>query len=305
MSPGREKRMKIAAAAYPMDWHNRWNEYVGKLRVWVRTAAEQGAELLVFPEYAALELASLAGEENAADLERSVEAVNSRIKDVDELHASLAREFKLHICAATGPVRRQDDRRVVNRARLFAPDGSHGVQDKLIPGRFERDDWRVAHGEAARVFETALGRIGILIGYDAEFPLLARAMVEAGAEILLVPSATDTIRGYWRVRSASQARALEGQCVVVQAALVGEANWLGAATRSTGAAAIYGPPDVGFPEDGVVAIGKIDAPGWVHGEISLEAVRHVRADGAVLIHRDWPEQTARAATVDAVRLGVS
>ena len=41
--------MKIAAAAYPIDWHNRWNDYVGKLRVWVRTAAEQGAELRRLP----------------------------------------------------------------------------------------------------------------------------------------------------------------------------------------------------------------------------------------------------------------
>jgi predicted amidohydrolase len=85
--------MKIAAAAYPIDWHNRWNDYVGKLRVWVRTAAEQGAELLVFPEYAAMELASLAEEANARDLKRSVDAVTARIGDVDDLHASLAREF--------------------------------------------------------------------------------------------------------------------------------------------------------------------------------------------------------------------
>ena len=69
--------MKIAAAAYPIEWHNRWNEYVGKLRVWVRTAAEQGAELLVFPEYGALELASLAGAENARDPGRLVDAVNA------------------------------------------------------------------------------------------------------------------------------------------------------------------------------------------------------------------------------------
>src|SRR5690606_30592710 len=60
-----EDAMKIAAAAYPIDWHNRWNDFVGKLRVWVRTAAEQGAELLVFPEYAAMELASLAEEANS------------------------------------------------------------------------------------------------------------------------------------------------------------------------------------------------------------------------------------------------
>ena len=107
--------MKIAAAAYPIDWHNRWNDYVGKLRVWVRTAAEQGAELLVFPEYATLELASLAGEENAADLARSTDAVNARIKDVDDLHGSLAREFKVHICAASAPLRRTDRRRSTGR----------------------------------------------------------------------------------------------------------------------------------------------------------------------------------------------
>ncbi len=59
--------MKIAVAAYPFDWFNRWNDYVGKLRVWVRNAAEQGADLMVFPEHGALELASLAGEENARD----------------------------------------------------------------------------------------------------------------------------------------------------------------------------------------------------------------------------------------------
>src|SRR5690606_464423 len=136
--------------------------YVGKLRVWVRTAAEQGAELLVFPEYGALELASLAGDENARDPGRLVDAVNARIKDVDELHGSLAREFEVHICAATGPVRRAGDRMPVNRARLFAPDGASAVQDKLLPTSREREASGLVPGAPLRLFETALGRIGIL-----------------------------------------------------------------------------------------------------------------------------------------------
>ena len=61
--------MKIATAAYPIEWHNRWNDLVGKLRVWVRTGAEQGAQLMLFPEYAAMEIASLAGEGNTRELE--------------------------------------------------------------------------------------------------------------------------------------------------------------------------------------------------------------------------------------------
>ncbi len=296
--------MKIAAAAYPIDWHNRWNDYVGKLRVWVRTAAEQGAELLLFPEYGAMELASLAGEDNARDLQRSIDAVSARIKDVDELHGSLAREFKVHIGAASGPVRREDGK-PVNRARLFAPDGSHGVQDKLIMTRFEREEWGIAAGGPARVFDTALGRIGILVCYDAEFPLIARAMAEAGAEVLLVPSCTETPRGYWRVRVGAMARALENQCIVVHAATVGEADWLPAADKNHGAAAIYGPPDLGFPEDGVIAIGKMDTPGWVHGEVTLEAVRNARADGMVLSFRDWAEQAERISGIETVLLGAA
>ena len=100
--------MKIAAAAYPIDWHNRWNDYVGKLRVWVRTAAEQGAELLVFPEYGALELASLAGEDNARDprARRSTRSTRAS-RTWTSCTASLAREFEVHICAASGPVRRR------------------------------------------------------------------------------------------------------------------------------------------------------------------------------------------------------
>ena len=292
--------MKIAAAAYPIDWHNRWNDYVGKLRVWVRTAAEQGAELLVFPEHAALELASLAGEDNAKDLRRVIDAVTARIKDVDELHASLAREFKVHVLAASGPIRREDGK-AVNRARLFAPDGSHGHQDKVMLSRFESEDWGLEPGTVLRLFETGIGRIGVLIGYDAEFPLLARALAGAGAEVLLVPSSTDGPRGYWRVRTGAAARALEGQCVVVHAVTVGEAGWLPPAARSTGAAAVYGPPDVGFPEDGVVAVGKVDAAGWVHAEVPLEAVRKVRIDGTVLTLFDWPRQ--EGATVETVGLG--
>ena len=296
--------MKIAAAAYPIDWHNRWNEYVGKLRVWVRTAAEQGAELLVFPEYAALELASLAEEKNARDPQKAIDAVTARIKDVDELHGSLAREFKVHICAASGPLRRASDGKATNRARLFAPDGTSAHQDKLMPSVFERGDWGVVPGAAARVFQTAIGRIGILVGYDAEFPLIARAMAEAGAEILLVPSSTDSPAGHARVRIGAMARALENQCIVAQAVTIGEADWLPAARRSAGVAAVFGPPDAGFPEDGVIAAGKAGAPGWVTGEASLDAVARVRAEGSVRTFADWPEQARALATpVETVPLG--
>jgi predicted amidohydrolase len=293
--------MKIAAAAYPIDWHNRWNDYVGKLRVWVRTAAEQGAELLAFPEYAAMELASLAEEKYAGDLELSIEAVAARMADVDGLHASLSREFGVHICAGSSPTKRKEGR-PVNRARIFAPDGSAGHQDKMIMTRFEREEWHIDPGDGLKLFDTALGRIGILICYDAEFPLLARHLVEAGAEILLVPSCTDTLQGYWRVRLGAMARALEGQCIVIQSSTIGKAKWLAAADVNVGAAGIYAPPDGAFPDNGIIEIGKLGEAGWVYADIDREAVAQVRAEGSVFNFRHWPEQSGHLQTVETLSL---
>lgn len=281
--------MKIAAAAYPIDWHNRWNDYVGKLRVWVRTARDNGAELLVFPEYAAMELASLAGEERAGDIGQSLSAVSDLLSDVDDLHASLAREFEVHICAGSGPVT-QDGRTFTNRARFFRPDGSREVQDKLIMTRFEREEMGIAAGRGLTLIETDLCRIGILICYDAEFPITARRLVEAGAEVLLVPSCTDSMQGYWRVRVGAMARALEGQCVVVQASTIGKAKWLPVADVNIGAAGVFAPPDGEFPEDGVLALGAFGEAGWTYADVSPDQIRDVRENGKVLNLLHWSEQ---------------
>lgn len=259
--------MKIAAASFPIEWHSRWNDYVGKLRIWVRTAAEQGADVLAFPQLAALELASLAGEDNAKDPLRAIEAVTARLKDVDDLHASLAREFRVTICAATGPVRRRDGG-VVDRARLFAPDGSFGHQDRLT---LELDEaLPVEPGQAARVFETALGGIGVLIGGDLARPEIARAMVEAGARILLAPGAADVARKVARLRMAARARAEEFAVPVAAPMAVGAAEWLPVARHGYGTAGFYVPPAAGLPDDGVLAMGKLDTPGWTYAEVDLD-----------------------------------
>ncbi len=280
--------MKIATAAYPIDWLETWQAYQDKLGAWVETAQ---ADLLVFPEYGAMELASLAGAEVAGDLQAATKAISDMIPAVDELHASLARIHGCHILAASAPV--VTERGMVNRARLFTPEGQIGVQDKQIMTRYERDPWGVRPGGPLRVFDTALGKIGVLICYDSEFPLLGRALVEAGAELLLVPSCTETEAGWTRVKVGAMARALEGQCVTVQSPTIGEAPWMPAVDANYGAAAIYGPPDKGFPASGVLAHGKVNEAGWVRAEVDLNAVRAVRADGHVLNMTHWAEQEGR------------
>ncbi len=277
--------MKIAAAAYPIDWFDSFDDYAAKLARWV---ADADADLLVFPEYGAMELASLGGRDVAGDLEASLHAVAALGPQVRALHADLTARHGCHILGASGPV--FDGARPVNRAVLYGPEGMIGHQDKQIMTRFEREEWHVTGAPGLRILNTALGRIGILICYDSEFPLLGRVLAQAGAQILLVPSCTDTVAGFNRVRIGAMARALESQCVVVQAPTVGPCDWMPALDANRGRASIYGPPDGFWPETGIIAEGAMDAPGWVRATVDLSRVAASRGDGAVLPFAHWPEQ---------------
>ncbi|SMX27637.1 (R)-stereoselective amidase [Pelagimonas phthalicica] len=292
--------MKIATAAYPMEVLADWEAYTEKLTAWVREAADNGADLLVFPEYGAMELATLSGAEIAADLEASLKAVAGYLPAADRLHAALAQRFKVHILAASAPVFADDEARPVNRARLFAPSGEMVAQDKQIMTRFEREIWHVDAGEQLQVFDTALGKIGILICYDSEFPLLGRALSEA--DILLVPSCTDTLAGYWRVRIGAMARALENQCVCVMASTVGDCDWSPAVDENVGAGGVFGPPDAGFPDTGILALGELNTPGWTYAEVSLTNVRQARETGAQFNRRHWIDQETRCKAAQITQL---
>jgi predicted amidohydrolase len=285
--------MKIATAAYQTSYLASWRDYASKITDWVSEAAGQGAELLVFPEYGAMELATLSGRAAALDLEACIHATAARIPEADALHSDLASRFGVHILAASAPViDAAVAARPVNRARLFTPTGAMGVQDKQIMTRFEREDWGIAPGGPLRLFDTALGRIGVLICYDSEFPLLGRALAEA--EILLVPSVTEAAAGHHRVRIGARARALENQCLAVMSSVVGRADWSEVIDVSRGRGAVFGPPDLGFPDDGILAQGELDRPGWCYAEVELSRIARVRREGVVLNRAHWGDQEGRA-----------
>jgi predicted amidohydrolase len=198
----------------------------------------------------------------------------------------------VHIRAASGPARR-DGGRFVNAARLFAPSGAMGVQEKLLMTPFERD-WGVSPGSALRVFDTALGRIGVAICYDSEFPLLVRAQAEAGARIVLIPSCTEFPSGFSRVRTAALARALESALATVLSPTIGDAPWLPGADRSFGAAGVYVPADRDLSDTGVLAEGSPNTPRWVFADVDLARLARVTAAGEMRNSTDWSLQPGAA-----------
>jgi len=293
-------RIKLAIAQFPIRRPASIEGWQRDITDWVMQAAD--ADLLVFPEYAGMALAGLLDDDEAADLARSIEAMQEYVAMAVEHHRALALQCGVHIVQGSLPWRDHCGR-FVNRAFLHTPTSQTAYQDKRIMTRFEREIWGIIGSGPIRVFPTDLGTLAILICYDAEFPLLARAISEAGAEVLLVPSCTESEAGYWRVRIACQARAVEAQCLVAQSPTVGDAPWSPAVDRNWGAAGLFGPPDRGFPSDGVLALGEPNATGWVRAEIELAGVARVRVAGEVLNHRDWAEQgPAKLPAVEIVDL---
>ena len=295
--------LRIAAAQYPIERFATLGDYRDKLARWVAEAAGAGAELLVFPEYGAMEYAGASSDAVAGDLAASLAAVSDALTAMDAAHAELAQRHKVHILAASGPSARPGSR-YVNAARLFTPAGRIGVQEKLIMTPFERN-WGVSSGEALRVFETELGRIGVAICYDSEFPLLVRAQAEAGAQIILVPSCTEFRSGYSRVRTAAMARALENTCVSVLSPTVGDAPWSPAVDRNAGAAGVYVPADHGFSETGILAEGTLNQPQWVYADVNLARLQHIKQTGEMRNSTDWTAQPGAAplaANVETVPL---
>lgn len=296
-------KLTIAAAQYPIGQPATLADWQDKIATWVEEGAATGAQLLVFPEYAAIEQAAALGENVYADLDETLSEVARLTGERVALHAELARQHRVHILVGSGP-KRLDDGRFVNAAQLVTPSGVVGEQEKVIMTPFERD-WGVSPGGPLRVFETAIGKLAVMICYDSEFPLLSRALAEAGAEVILVPSCTERVSGFHRVRTGAMARALENTVATVQSPTVGDALWSPAVDRNSGAAGIFVPSEHGVSDTGVIAEGVLDAAQWVSGTVDLERLRRLRSTGEMRNFADWsvqPGAATLAANVEVVSL---
>ncbi len=291
--------MKIAAAQYPITFFSSFAEWQEHISRWVEEAARQGAQLLVFPEYGAMELASLLPDAERNDLRLQISAMDRLRADFLATFAELSRRWPTVIVAPSLPV--TEGGQVFNRAYVFSKNGLAGQQDKWFMTRFEDEEWGVqAAPPVLSVFETDWGAFGIQICYDLEFPVGAKLLCAQGAELIVAPSCTETIRGATRVHVGARARALENQCFVAVAQTIGEAPWSPAVDLNYGFAAIYTTPDAGLPEEGVVAQRPPQQAGWLMQDLDFQKIKTVRAAGQVFNFKDQQRLGYRIAGGDPV-----
>ena len=152
--------IRIAAAQYPIEELASFAAFEAKLARWVREAAGHGAQLLVFPEYAALELAALAGRDVSRDLKASIEALQSYLGDYSAVYSALAKEHGVYILAGSAAVKLAGGG-FVNQARLFGPSGASAHRQKTVMTRFEAEQWGIGASAGLCVFDTPMASSGL------------------------------------------------------------------------------------------------------------------------------------------------
>lgn len=152
----------------------------------LRAEAAGGADLVVFPEVSITNFFS-----HGPDGVRHLVEAASLTLDAPELAAicDLARELGIHTVVGFNE-RAPIDGLVYNSSALIGPEGIVGVSRKQnFPGI---EKLYYTPGDTVETFTCGLGRIGIVICYDALFPEMARAHFLNGADIIVFSSS------FWR-----------------------------------------------------------------------------------------------------------
>jgi predicted amidohydrolase len=141
----------------------------------------------------------------------------------------LARTLGIYVHVGSLAIRVSPDK-AANRAFLIDPKGEiaarydkiHMFDVDLANGESYRESRNYKPGEIAVVSDLPWGRLGITVCYDLRFPALYRALAEAGASFLAIPSAftRQTGEAHWHV--LNRARAIENGCFVLAAAQGGK-----------------------------------------------------------------------------------
>lgn len=250
----------LAIAAVQIAAHDRsslaevWPAIARRLR----EAAAGGAELIVLPEgtlpayvlgYAPYE--------------------QSEIATALEECSALARE----LCAVlvVGAARRENGR-TYNSAVVFDRDGSvAGTADKHFLWHFDRQ-W-FAPGERIEPIRTSLGTLGVLVCADGRIPIIARALVDRGAEVLVMPTA-------W-VTSGRDPTTLENIQADLLARVRARENGVPfvAANKcgvELGCVAYCGKSQIIAADGSIVAFGAQDAPQTIAARVETGAPRASR-----------------------------
>jgi predicted amidohydrolase len=176
----------------------------GNLRKIERTAKkakQQGADLVVFPEMA---LTGYVIRDQIFDLAEEVPGPSTRLVE------RIAEETDIHIIFGMPELSAHTQATFHNTAVLVSPKGYVGKYRKMfLPTHSVFEEKRYFRpGYEPAVFDTDIGRIGLIICYDLYFPEVARLTRLEGAQLIVCISASPAVRRVF-FEILTNARAIE------------------------------------------------------------------------------------------------
>lgn len=261
--------MRIALVQVASPGHEPVAERVERVTELVRSSAP--ADLIVLPELWAS--GYFAFDDYARDAQPLDGPLPRRL-------AELAAELGTHLHGGSF-VQRLSGGALRNTAVLFGPDGRcvHSYSKVHVFGYESREARLLRPGDHVSSVPTPFGAMAATTCYDLRFPELWRCLVDAGAEIVVVPAAWPAARlAHWRLFTT--ARAVEDQVLVVACN----------ATGTQGSVELGGHSRVVDPWGTVLAEADTDE-GITYCEVDPAIVPTVRAQFPVLADR-LPDYTA-------------
>ena len=195
----------------------------------IRRAREAGADLVLTPENTGLtEPVGKLRREKARD--EANHPVLAALREVARETGVWLLIGSLAIDLSREPGEIEGERRLANSSYLIDPNGAivarydkvHMFDVDLAGGESYRESNAFRPGGQSVLAETPWGILGMTVCYDLRFPHLYRALAQAGADFLAIPSAftVPTGKAHWHV--LMRARAIENGCYVFAPAQWGE-----------------------------------------------------------------------------------
>jgi deaminated glutathione amidase len=246
---------------------------------WVERAAQAGAKLVVLPE----NFAFFGADEPRVKLAEPLLASGSEAAPIQTSLAHWARDLGITLVGGGMPTESGDSARPFNTAVVFGPEGRliahyhkvHLFDVALADGTTLSESARTSAGKSLATVRVQGFEVGLSICYDVRFPELYRGLIDAGAEVILVPAAFTLHTGKDHWMPLLQARAIESQAWVIAAAQWGP---------HPGGRRCYGHSMVIDPWGAIVAQSP-DRPGFVLATIDHEYQKQVRESLPSLRHR--------------------
>jgi nitrilase len=274
MSKSNSAELKIAAIQMVSSASLQQNlETAGRL---IRAAAQDGAQLVVLPEYFCI-----MGLKDT-DKVRIREAFGSG--PIQAELADLAKANGIYLIAGTIPLEAKDPNKVLNTTLVFSPDGRRVARyDKIHLFGFQTNTERYQESETIEAGEIpSIVKItanntewifGLSICYDLRFPELYRALGQVDCHIIPAAFTYTTGKDHWEI--LLRARAIENQCYVLASAQGGiHQNQ----RRTWGNTMLIDPW-------GSVLSTLAEGEGFISGVLSKDKLNEVRSKLPALAHR--------------------